>query len=408
MKILVINCGSSSIKYKLFNMPGEDILAMGIVEKIGLQHSEIKIHNKVGNEIISEEPIADHREGIKYILNALTNEHCGCLKDLRDLNAVGHRVAHGGDKFNESVLINDTILSEIESFSDLAPIHNPHNLRGIEAIQKLVPGVKQIAVFDTAFHHTIPEHAFMYAIPYSYYEKYKIRRYGFHGTSHYYVSKRACEILNVNISKQKIVSCHLGNGSSVAAIKEGKSIDTSMGFTPAEGLIMGTRPGDLDVSILPYIMKKEDIDCESVNAILNEQSGMLGISGVSSDMREIEESITKDNNTRAKLSMEMFFYRIRKYIGAYAAVLNGIDILVFTGGIGENCHKISTGLCKGLDFLGIEINSDSESVSPTEERIISTDKSRVSVIVIPTNEEKVIAKETWQIISDNKLTENAS
>jgi acetate kinase len=400
MKILVINCGSSSVKYKLFEMPALDILARGIVEKIGLKNSEIRSQNKAGNEIIAQEAIADHNEGIKFILNTLTDKHCGCLEDLSDLNAVGHRVTHGGEKFKESTLINNSVLSELEGYSGLAPLQNPHNMKGIRAIQELVPQVKQIAVFDTAFHQSIPEHAYMYALPYRYYEKYKIRRYGFHGTSHYYVSKRACEILNVDISKQKIISCHLGSGSSVTAIKEGKSIDTSMGFTPAEGLIMGTRPGDLDVSILPYIMKKEEIDCESVNAILNEQSGMLGISGISSDMREIEESIKKGNNVRAKLSMEMYFYRIRKYIGAYAAILNGLDILVFTGGIGENCHKISTGLCNNLDFLGIEMSTDAGIISSSEERIISNGNSKVTVLVIPTNEELVIAEETWHLLQD--------
>lgn len=388
-------------------MPGRDILSRGIVEKIGLKNSEIKFHHKTGKEINSEEAITDHNTGIKFILNALTNEHYGCLKNLSDLDAVGHRVTHGGDRFKETILLNDDIIIEIEKYSDLAPLQNPHNLKGIKAIRKLIPDMKQVAVFDTAFHQTIPEYAYMYAIPYTYYEKYKIRRYGFHGSSHYFVSKRACEILNVDINKQKIITCHLGNGSSVTAIHNGKSIDTSMGFTPAEGLIMGTRPGDLDVSILPYIMKKEGIDYESMNTILNEQSGMLGISGISSDMREIEASIKTKNNPRAKLSREMFFYRIRKYIGAYTAVLNGLDILVFTGGIGENCHEIPTGLCSDLDYLGVEINTESESISPSEERIISTDNSRVHVLVIPTNEELVIAEETMQIISDNKPNENA-
>jgi acetate kinase len=293
-------------------------------------------------------------------------------------------------------------LAEIEHYSDIAPLHNPHNLQGIDAAKKLAPSVTQVAVFDTAFHQTIPEHAFMYAIPYEYYEKYQIRRYGFHGTSHYYVSKRACEILKMDINESKIISCHLGNGSSITAIMNGKSVDTSMGFTPAEGLIMGTRPGDLDVGIVPYIMKKEQIDCERANQILNEQSGMLGISGVSSDMREIEESISKNKNARARLSMEMFFYRLRKYIGAYTAVLNGIDILVFTGGIGENCRELSTGLCSGLDFLGIELAIDIDTNTRAEERIISSENSRVTVMVIPTNEEIVIAEETFQLISNNK------
>jgi acetate kinase len=299
------------------------------------------------------------------------------------------------------MLIDEGVFNEIARFAELAPLHNPHNLKGIEAMQNAVPGIIQVAVFDTAFHKTIPEYAFMYAIPYYLYEKYGIRRYGFHGTSHYYVAIRACEILNVNIHQQKIITCHLGNGSSVAAIKEGKSIDTSMGFTPAEGLIMGTRPGDLDVSILPYIMKKEGMECEEVNTLMNEKSGMLGISGISSDIREIEKVIRETGDARARLSMEMFFYRIRKYIGAYAAIMNGLDILVLTGGIGENCHEISTGLCHELDFLGIELKPEQETHPNSTERILSSEHSRVKVMVIPTNEELVIAQESWKVIFEN-------
>lgn len=401
MKILVLNCGSSSIKFRLYEVPGYKQLVTGIIERIGFNHSRINFFGKEDKETISEEHFKNHGEGIKYILDLLTSPHCGCLKDLSDLSAVGHRVTHGGYKFRDSIIINSDNLAEIKDFSDLAPLQNPHNVKGIEAINKLIPDIMQVAVFDTAFHQTIPDYAYLYAIPYSFYKKYNIRRYGFHGTSHYYVSHKACEILNVGINEQKIISCHLGNGSSIAAIENGRSIDTSMGFTPAEGLIMGTRSGDLDAGILTYIMKKEQIDCESVNKLLNEQSGMLGISGISSDMREIEESINKENNARARLSMEMFFYRIRKYIGAYAAVLNGIDILVFTGGIGENCRKISTGLCSGLDFLGIEIRTDLDMSVSSEEKIISTKNSRVTVMVIPTNEEIVIAEETFHLISNN-------
>ncbi len=398
MKILVINCGSSSIKFKLYEIPGYKVLAMGVVEKIGLNGSELRYQYMEDQEITSRFQISNHQEGIQHILNALTDSQDSCIDQLSDLEAVGHRVAHGCDTFKDSILIDADKLSIIEEFSDLAPLHAPHNLKGIEAIKKLAPEIRQVAVFDTAFHQTIPEHAYMYALPYSYYEKYKIRRYGFHGSSHYYVSRRACEILNVDINNQKIISCHLGNGSSITAIKNGKSIDTSMGFTPAEGLIMGTRPGDLDIGILPFIMKKENIDCETMNTILNEQSGMLGISGVSSDMREIEEAITAKKNSRARLSMEMYFYRIRKYIGAYAAVLNGLDILVFTGGIGENCREITTGLCSGLDFLGIELNDELKSDINSEEKIISTKNSSIKVMVIPTDEELVIAEETVHLI----------
>lgn len=408
MKILAINCGSSSIKYKLYNLPHYEILATGLVDRVGLNDSALKLINEDSTEIIYDEEIPDHKEGIRLILEALTDKHCGCLTNLSELSSIGHRVAHGGDRFIETVVITNEILNEIEKYSELAPLQNPHNIKGIRAIQRLVPETTQVAVFDTAFHKSMPEYAFMYAIPYSYYEKYKIRRYGFHGMSHYYVSKRACEILNVDINKQKIITCHLGNGSSVTAIKDGKSIDTSMGFTPAQGLIMGTRPGDLDVSILPYIMKKENIDCERATAILNEESGMLGISGISSDMREIEEKILDGGNARAQLSMEMYFYRVKKYIGAYAAVLNGLDILVFTGGIGENCEKISTGICSGLDYLGIEIEPLQKIINPVHEKIISTNNSSVKVMMIPTDEELVIAEETWHIISDIKNTGNAT
>ena len=399
MKILVINCGSSSIKFGLFEGSGLKQLSLGIIEKIGFDKADIRFRNHAGMEINSEEAVANHEEGIKLILDALTREDFGCLKDLSELHAVGHRVTHGGDKFRESIRINKSHLAALRKYSELAPLHNPHNLKGIIAIQKLIPDVKQVAVFDTTFHQTLPEHAYMYAIPYKYYEKYKIRRYGFHGTSHNYVAHKACEILKVDIKEQRIISCHLGNGSSITAIKNGQSIDTSMGFTPAEGLIMGTRPGDLDAGIMPYIMKKEGIDCEEAGTILNEQSGILGVSGVSSDMREIEEAINRDKDPRARLSMEMFYYRIRKYIGAYTAVLNGVDIIVFTGGIGENCHEISNGLCHGLDYLGIEMKRDDNDRPGSEEKIISTANSRVTVMIVPTNEELVIAGETLQLVA---------
>jgi acetate kinase len=323
MKILVLNCGSSSIKYQIFSMRKKLLLAKGVAEKVGLKGSFVKHEKENGQKVLFEGEIIDHQTGIEYILGI----H-GCLKDMGDIEAVGHRVAHGGENFKESKFINDYVHSEIEKCNEIAPLHNPANLKGIDAMKKLIPSIRQVAVFDTAFHQTMPEHAYMYAIPYSLYIKYKIRRYGFHGTSHYYVSKRACEILKVDISKQKIITCHLGNGASMTAIDGGKSVDTSMGFTPVEGLIMGTRSGDIDMGAVAFIMDKEEIGLSSVNTVFNKQSGMLGVTGVSSDMREIEEAAFKNGDIRAKLGLDMYHYRIKKYIGAYAAAMGGLDLLI--------------------------------------------------------------------------------
>ncbi|MBN1596940.1 MAG: acetate kinase [Bacteroidales bacterium] len=399
MKILVLNCGSSSIKYQLFDMDRIVILAKGIAEKVGLKGSFIKLEKQDGSKSTFEGEIIDHQTGIEYILGILTSKKHGCLDNLEDIDAVGHRVAHGGENFKSSAFIDDHAQKEIEQLGEIAPLHNPANLKGIVAMKILLPGVKQVAVFDTAFHQTIPEHAYMYAIPYSLYNKYKIRRYGFHGTSHYFVSKRACEILNVDIKKQKIITCHLGNGASMTAIDGGKSIDTSMGFTPIEGLIMGTRSGDLDIGVVSHIMNKEEIGLNSVNTVFNKQSGMLGVTGVSSDMREIEKAAWEKKNARAQLGLDMYHYRIKKYIGSYAAALGGLDCLIFTGGIGENGPETREYACKNLEFLGIEIDKKKNNGLRSKEAIISTDNSRVKVMVIPTNEELVIAQDTLKIVS---------
>jgi acetate kinase len=322
-------------------------------------------------------------------------------------NAVGHRVVNGGEKFNKSALITDEVQAEVEKYIDLAPLHNPANLKGVYAIKLLMPGKPQVSVFDTAFHQTLPKKAFMYAIPYSLYKKYGIRKYGYHGTSHYYISKRACEILNVDIKKQRIITIHLGNGASMAAVKFGESVDTSMGFTPIEGLIMGTRSGDLDIGILTYIMDKEEIGISQIGTLVNKQSGMLGITGISSDMREIEDAAHKDNNERALLGLDMYHYRVKKYIGAYAAAMGGVDIVVFAGGIGENGPETRKDVCCDLEFLGIEVDPDKNDGLRSKEAIISRDGAKVKVMVVPTNEELVIAEDTLRIIADMKMTTNA-
>jgi acetate kinase len=399
MKILVLNCGSSSIKYQLYDMSNLTSLAVGVAEKVGLKGSFVKLEKENGEKVKFEGEIIDHQTGIEYILGILTSAKHGCLKALDDINAVGHRVAHGGENFKGSAYVDDYVLEQIKSCIELAPLHNPANLKGIEAMMQLIPGIRQVAVFDTAYHQTMPDHAYMYAIPYSLYSKYKIRRYGFHGTSHSYISNRACEILKVDIEKQKIITCHLGNGASMCAIAEGKSIDTSMGFTPVEGLIMGTRTGDLDIGAVGYIMDKEELPLSSINTVFNKQSGMLGITGVSSDMREVEEAALKQNNKRAQLGLNMYSYRIRKYIGAYSAALGGLDVLIFSGGIGENDTHTRAAVCKKMEYLGIKIDPAKNDNLRGEEMVISTDDSKVKVLVVPTNEELVIAQDTFSIVS---------
>ncbi|MBN2813281.1 MAG: acetate kinase [Bacteroidales bacterium] len=402
MKILVLNCGSSSIKFQLFNMDSKAILAKGVAEKVGLKGSFVKLEKENGDKVRFEGEILDHQTGIEYILGIITSQKHGCITSLDEIDAVGHRVVNGGEKFNKSVLIDDEVQAAVEHYVDLAPLHNPANLKGVYAIKLLMPGKPQVAVFDTAFHQTLPKYAFMYAIPYSLYKKYGIRKYGYHGTSHYYISKRACEVLQVDIKKQKIITVHLGNGASIAAVKNGISVDTSMGFTPVEGLIMGTRSGDLDIGVLTYIMDKEEIGISQIGTLVNKQSGMLGITGISSDMREIEDAAFKEKNERAILGLDMYHYRAKKYIGAYAAAMGGVDIVVFAGGIGENGPETREAVCSELDFLGIELDLSKNNGLRSKEAIISKENARVKVMVIPTNEELVIAEDTMRILNESK------
>ncbi len=399
MKVMVLNCGSSSIKYQLFNMESKEVLAKGIVEKIGLKGSFMKLEKQSGEKFRFEGEILDHQIGIEYILGVLTSKKHGCLGSLDEIDAVGHRVVQGGEKFQDSVFINESVFEEIEKYCDLAPLHNPANLKGIVAMRTLIPGIRQAAVFDTSYHQTMPDYAYMYGIPYSLYTKYGIRRYGYHGTSHRFVAKKACDFLEVDINKQKIISCHLGNGASVTAINKGKSVDTSMGFTPVEGLIMGTRTGDLDLGVLTYILDKEDIGLSSVNTIINKQSGMLGITGISSDMREIELEAEKGNK-RAILGLQMYDYKVKKYIGAYAAALGGVDILIFTGGIGENADTTRRGVASDLGFLGLELDDSINTGLRETTKVISKADSRGTIIVVTTDEELVIAEDTQRIIQE--------
>lgn len=396
MKILVLNCGSSSIKYKLLDMQAKTIMAQGGIEKIGLTGSFLKFTLPNEDKVILEGEILEHRTGIEYILGVITSKKYGCIDSLKEIDAVGHRVAHGGEKFNSSVLINEEVLQDISKCNDLAPLHNPSNLNGIYAVQELMPGVPQVAVFDTAFHQTMPDYAYMYGLPYSLYEKYGIRRYGFHGTSHRYVSKRACEFLNLPYKEQKIISCHIGNGASIAAIQNGVSIDTTMGMTPVEGLLMGTRSGDVDAGVLTYLMEKENIGAQAISTIVNKYSGVLGISGISSDMREIEAAFN-EGNKRAILALEMYAYRIKKYIGAYTAALGGVDVLIFTGGVGENQIGLRKDICQELDFLGIRIDEQANNVKG-KETLISPQAMKTKVVVIPTDEEFMIALDTLQLL----------
>ena len=397
MKILVLNCGSSSIKYKLYNMTSKEVLAQGGIEKIALPDSFLKFTLPDGNKTVIEKYIPEHSEGIQLILEVLTSEEFGCIKSLDEINAVGHRLVHGGEKFNSSVLITPAVIKQVEECIDLAPLHNPANLKGVAAITKILPNVPQVGVFDTAFHQTMPAYAYMYPLPYNYYEEYGIRRYGFHGTSHRYVSKRACEFLGMDYKNSRIITAHIGGGGSITAIKNGESIDTSMGLTPVEGLMMGTRCGDVDLGAMTYLMEKAQLSVSDVNNIINKKSGVIGISGVSSDMRDIENAVAAGNE-RAKLALDMFEYRIKKYIAAFAGVLNGVDILVFTGGVGENQTYTRQYVCDGLKYLGIEIDNELNKVLRGEEKELSTPNSKVRVVVIPTDEELTIASDTLEIV----------
>ncbi|MBN2765885.1 MAG: acetate kinase [Paludibacteraceae bacterium] len=399
MKILVLNCGSSSVKYKLLDMNSNEELGSGGVEKIGMKGSFLKHVRKDGQKVILKGEILEHQTAVEYILGVLTSQKHGAVESLEEINAVGHRVVHGGEKFNSSVLITDEVIQKIVECIDIAPLHNPPNLAGINAINELLPNVPQVAVFDTAFHQTMPEHAYMYGIPYSLYTKYGIRRYGFHGTSHRYVSRRACDFLGLDYSNTKMITAHIGNGASVTAIENGKSIDTSMGFTPIEGLMMGTRSGDVDLGVVTFLMEKEMIGAASVSTLFNKHSGVLGVSGLSSDMRDIENAVA-NGDERATLALEMYEYRIKKYIGSYVAALNGVDVIVFTGGVGENQTGTRIKVCKGLEFMGVKVDPELNKIRG-KEMIISTPDSSVKVVVIPTDEEFMIASDTLEIVNQS-------
>ncbi|NLX80291.1 MAG: acetate kinase [Proteiniphilum sp.] len=401
MNILVLNCGSSSIKYKLFEMKSKDVIAQGVVEKIGMKGSFLKLTLPNNQKVTLEGEVLEHRAGIEYILGVLLSEKYGCIKSLDEIEAVGHRVVHGGEYFNESVLINDEVIQSLIDCIEIAPLHNPPNLKGIYAIQELMPKTPQVAVFDTAFHQTMPDYAYMYGIPRSLYEKYGIRRYGFHGTSHRYVSQRVCEFLGVPFEEQRIITAHIGNGGSVTAIKNGKSIDTSMGMTPVEGLIMGTRSGDIDPGVVSFIMEKEHMGTQGISTLLNKFSGVLGISGISSDMREIENGYY-EGNERAVLAMNMYNYRIKKFVGAYTAALGGCDILVFTGGVGENQALTREYVCKNMEYMGIELDEELNNSVRAKEIVISKPTSKVKVLIIPTDEELTIAQDTLEILTVKK------
>lgn len=398
MKILVLNCGSSSIKYALYDMDDHSVVTSGGIEKIGLPDSFIKI--KVGDKKVKmDEPVPEHTAGVQLIFKVLTTGEYAVMKDLHELDAVGHRLVHGGEKFSESVLITDDVMRDFSACNDLAPLHNPANIKGVNAVKALLPEIPQVGVFDTAFHQTMPDYAYMYATPYELYEKYGVRRYGFHGTSHRYVSQRVLEYLGIDKAEgTKVITCHIGNGASIAAVKDGKCVDTSMGLTPLEGLIMGTRSGDIDAGAVTFIMDKEGLDTKGLSNVLNKQSGLAGISGGSSDFRDILKGI-EEGNDRARLAKEMYTYRIKKYIGQYAAAMGGVDIIVFTGGAGENQWEVREGATNGLEFLGVKVDVEKNHSCRATEMIISSDDSRVKVCVIPTDEELMIAKDTMTLVS---------
>ena len=397
MKVLVLNCGSSSIKYKLYDMNGQKELASGGIEKIGLPDSFLKFTLSDGSKQVITQEIKEHTAGIELILKTLTDAKYGVIKSLDQIDAVGHRVVHGGDKFCSSVVINQEVIDKIEECVDLAPLHNPANLKGIYAIQKILPKVPQVAVFDTSFHQTMPSYAYIYALPYDYYEKYGVRRYGFHGTSHRYVAKRGCEFLGIDLENSRIITAHIGNGGSITAIKNGKSIDTSMGMTPVEGLMMGSRSGNIDLGVLTYLMDKENLSTQQINDIINKKSGLVGVSGVSSDMRDIENAI-EQGNERARLAMDMYFYYILKYISGYIAVLGGVDAIIFTGGVGENQPIMRKYVCDSLAFLGVDFNNELNDRIKGRETELTFPNSKVRVAVIPTNEELAIAIDTEELV----------
>jgi len=397
MKVLVLNCGSSSIKYQLLDMSNnEEVLAKGLLERVGIDNSVLKHEAKGKEDYKIVQDVPNHEIGVNLILKTLMDPQYGVIKSEHEIMAVGHRVVHGGEKFVGSVLITQEIVDKMVECIDLAPLHNPANLKGIYAMQKLLPDVPQCGIFDTAFHSTMPDFVYMYALPYEMYEKHRIRRYGFHGTSHRYVSAKACEILDRNIKTQKIITCHLGNGASIAAIKNGVSFDTSMGLTPVEGLIMGTRCGDLDLGALLFMMEKENLDIPKTNNYINKVSGMVGISGVSSDMRDLWKA-AEEGHKRAKLALDMYIYRVKKYIGAYAAAMGGVDIIIFTGGIGENDYRLRKGVCTDMEFLGIDFDFEKNDGLRGKDTNLTKEGSKTLVMTIATNEELVIALDTAKI-----------
>lgn len=397
MKILVLNCGSSSVKYKLIDSQSKEVLAEGGVEKIGLPDSFLKFKRKDGSKETLTIDMPTAKEAVKNVLDILTDPKEGVINSYDEIGAVGHRVVHGMEWFNKSVLITPEVIEKVKECYPVAPLHNPANVTGIEAISSILPDTPQVAVFDTAFHQTMPAKAYMYALPYEAYEKYGVRRYGFHGTSHRYVSRRACEFLGLPYEKQRIITCHIGNGGSITAIADGKSVDTSMGLTPTEGLMMGTRVGDVDPGAIVYMMQREGLDADGVSKLINKRSGVAGVSEISSDMRDIDAAI-KEGNDKAKLALDMYEYRILKYIGAYAAVLGGVDIIVFTGGVGENQCSTRSNICKQLAFMGVTLNEEANKTRG-EEIEISGNDSKVHVVVIPTDEELMIAEDTNEIVS---------
>ena len=395
MNVLVINCGSSSLKFQLINSESEAVLAKGLCERIGID-GRLTYQPAGGEKNVSEKAMPTHTEAIQFVIDALTDADTGVVKSLDEIGAVGHRVVHGGEKFAKSVVVTPEVKAAIAECNDLAPLHNPANLIGIEACESLMPGTPQVVVFDTAFHQTMPEKAYMYGLPYEYYEKYKVRRYGFHGTSHSFVSKRVAEIVGKPYNATKTIVCHLGNGASISAVLNGESVDTSMGLTPLEGLVMGTRSGDIDPAIMEFVAKKENLDIAGIMNVLNKKSGVEGISGVSSDIRDLEEA-ADNGNARAALAIDVFAYRVAKYVGAYTAAMNGVDNIVFTAGIGENAGLVRTKVCSYLGYLGITIDEEANG-KRGEEIVISTPDSKVKVLVVPTNEELAIARETVALV----------
>ena len=398
MKILVLNCGSSSIKYALYNMDDSSVMTSGGAERVGLDGAFVKVKLPSGEKKQIMHDIPEHTEGVKFIFSLLTDPEIGVIKSLDEIDAVGHRMVHGGEKFAKSVVITPEVIEAFKACSDLAPLHNPANLKGVDAVSELMPGLPQVGVFDTAFHQTMPPKAYLYAVPHELYEKYGVRRYGFHGTSHRYVSARALEFLGMKAEGTKVVTAHIGNGGSLAAVVDGKCVDTSMGLTPLEGVMMGTRSGDIDAGAVTFIQKKLGLDADGVSNLLNKQSGIAGLTGLSSDMRDIENA-AKSGNERAIIAEDSYFYRVKKYIGAYAAAMGGIDVLVFTAGVGENQTSMREAACEGLEFMGVKLDKEVNARTRGEEAVISTPDSRVKVVVIPTDEELMIASDTMELVS---------